>query len=287
VSDKTRIDYVDASWNPVTGCTKVSEGCRHCFAEQMFRRKLWGDPFARASGAALSFSHVACHAHRLDQPLRWSKPRRILVPTMGDLFHPDVPDDFIDRVLAVMALAIQHQFFVLTKRPERMCRHLVEIGTRLGCNVVLPDYKGDPSACVLVEKKRRWPLPNVSFGVSVENKRTREERVPWLLKTPAAGKFISAEPLLEDIGDDEVFSTYLYSGFTEPPYDDVVNWVIAGCETGPRRRPAKTDWFRSLRDQCTAASVPFFLKQMEIEGRVVRMPPLDGREWRERPEVRA
>ncbi len=197
MSDKTGIAWTNATWNPVTGCTKVSQGCKHCYAEREWAR-LSANPKATAY-FGLAFTDVACHEDRLDQPLRWEKPRLIFVNSMSDLFHEAVPDDFIDKVFAVMALAEQHVFQVLTKRPERMWRwfdpehdnreHAVgqamrEIAASRGSNDAgLPE----------------WPLPNVWLGVSIEDQATADARIPLLLQTPAAVRWVSAEPLLGPI----------------------------------------------------------------------------------------
>ena len=189
MGDKTQIEWTDATWNPVTGCTKVSQGCKHCYAERVF---------PRAYGKERKFTDVQCHPERLDQPLRWKKPRRIFVNSMSDLFHESVPDEFIDRIFAVMALAPRHSFQILTKRPHRMLDYLKPT-TQLRCMVLgrawemlgrLPKYKHSGIM------ERLFPLSNVHLGVSCEDQATADERIPLLLKTPAAVRFISAEPLL-------------------------------------------------------------------------------------------
>ncbi len=178
------------TWNPVTGCTPVSEGCAHCYAKKMAHR-FGGD-----------FSKVTLHPDRLEIPLHWRKPRMVFVPSMGDLWHEDVPDAFIDRVFAVMALTSRHTYQVLTKRPERMQQYMA--GGPLPRWVTIEGqahnlYEGlhgaDPSAWLSV----KLPLPNVMLGVSVENQKAADERIPLLLETPAAVRFISAEPLLSGL----------------------------------------------------------------------------------------
>ena len=306
----TKIEWADKVWNPVTGCTKVSPGCKNCYAERMaLRLKAMGQP-RYANGFA-----VTTHEDALTIPLRWRKPRRIFVNSMSDLFHQDVPDEFIDRVFAVMALCTQHTFQVLTKRPERMAawfQRYSDLGdedpvlgdTGIGnClngprenlmrdSGVLPggsqkwrwnaaemdyhepwrvaisgyfDWLGDES-----ERPIQWPLPNVIPGATVEQD-AYIWRLDKILKVPAALHFVSFEPLLGQIN--------------AAPYLDKIGWVIVGCESGPKRRHTDIDWIRSLRDQCQAAGVPFLLKQMDVGGRVVKMPMLDGRVWDEVPEV--
>ncbi len=194
MSDKTGIAWTDATWNPVTGCSKVSQGCKNCYAEREWGR-LSANPKAMAYYGR-AFTDIACHEDRLDQPLRWKKPRMIFVNSMSDLFHEDVPDDFIDRVFAVMALAENHTFQVLTKRPERMLRwfdpgfdnreHAVGQAMREIAAARGGDDAGLPE----------WPLPNVWLGVSVEDHATADERIPLLLQAPAAVRWVSAEPLI-------------------------------------------------------------------------------------------
>ncbi|HSH41626.1 MAG TPA: phage Gp37/Gp68 family protein [Arenicellales bacterium] len=265
MSDKSHIEWTEATWNPVTGCTKVSQGCKHCYAERDWKR-LAANPTARAYFGR-KFTDVQCHPERLDQPLRWRNPRRIFVNSMSDLFHEDVPKNFIDRVFAVMALSPQHTFQVLTKRPERMREYLghggtcIPIGVRQAAEIMgLHDPGPMPIA-----------LPNVWLGVSVEDQTSADERIPPLLETPAAVRFLSCEPLLGPInlcelpgasgigrGLDALSNAGVDPGALIP---HAVDWVIAGGESGPRARPMHPDWVRSLRDQCQAAGVPFFFKQ--------------------------
>ncbi len=256
MSDKTGIAWTDASWNPVTGCTKVSQGCKHCYAEREWAR-LSANPKATAYYGR-AFTDVACHDDRLDQPLRWSKPRMIFVNSMSDLFHEDVPDAFIDKVFAVMALAPQHTFQVLTKRPERMLRwfdpgydnreHAVGQAMREIAAARGDDHSGLPE----------WPLPNVWLGVSIEDQTAADERIPLLLQTPATVRWVSAEPLLERV---EI-------GFAMPwrvagaAYGQTLDWVVVGGESGPNARPMHAEWVRKLRDDCAAADVPLFMKQL-------------------------
>lgn len=266
MSDKSHIEWTEATWNPVTGCTKVSQGCKNCYAERDWQR-LSKNPTAKAYYGR-KFTNVQCHPERLDQPLRWRKPRRIFVNSMSDLFHPDVPFGFVDQVFAVMALAPQHTFQILTKRPERMREYLAERLTGELKHVYLEAAWNrlglDPPRVMY------WPHPNVWLGVSVEDQATADERIPPLLQTPAAVRFLSCEPLLGAINLEELPSASgigrhldSLSKADDPgaiiPHQ--IDWVIAGGESGPRARPAHPDWFRSLRDQCQAAGVPFFFKQ--------------------------
>lgn len=236
--NRTKIEWAEVTWNPVTGCTPVSEGCQNCYAKRMATR-LRGrcgypenDPF-----------RVTLHPERLKEPLRWKKPRRVFVCSMGDLFHPDVPVEFIDRVFAIMALATQHTFIILTKRPLRMKEYI--------------KYRAARNFYHL--KHIEWPLPCVWLGVSCENQRAADERIPILLQTPAAVRFVSVEPMLgpvdleTQLGNAEE-SRHCLNGWHG------IDWVICGGETGPRARPMHPAWVRSLQNQCQAAGVPFFFK---------------------------
>ncbi len=278
----SRIEWTDATWNPVTGCTKVSQGCKNCYAERDWARLVHLPAY---HGRA--FTDVECHPERLDQPLRWKRPRRIFVNSMSDLFHPDVPDEFIDRVFAVMALANQHNFQVLTKRPRRMLDYCKTLGKHNGIDRVSIAAQQISSKTWFLWHKGDvgWNLPNVHLGVSVEDQLTADERIPPLLQTPAAVRWISAEPLLGTlmlemmpspherhygwpgtynslagswwpaVGDYEEEYRRREEGLTK------IDWVVAGGESGPKARPTHPDWFRSLRDQCKAAGVPFLFKQ--------------------------
>lgn len=292
MSDKTGIVWTDATWNPTTGCTKVSPGCKHCYAEREWPRMVRLVP----SYAGRAFTDVRCHEDRLDQPLRWKKPRKVFVNSMSDLFHPDVPDLFIDRVFAVMALAPRHTFQVLTKRPGRMRDYLGCAEMSIRDEVKYED----------IAQSMPWPLPNVWLGVSVEDQATADERIPILLQTPAAVRWISAEPLLGLVnltllGADRPYyidalrrnmrSTAPISLDPSPPEETGrLDWVVAGGESGPRARPMHPGWVRSLRDQCAAAGVAFLFKQwgasMDRVGKKAAGRLLDGQLHNGYPEYR-
>ena len=257
--DNTGIEWTDATWNPVTGCTKVSPGCAHCYAEAITLRFKRGGPFLPGK------TTIRLHPDRLDQPSKWRRPRRIFVNSMSDLFHEDVPFEFVDDIFEVMAANPRHTYQILTKRPERML-----------------DY-------VEWTHWRVWP-PQVWAGVSVENQYWADRRIPPLLETPAAVRFLSVEPLLKPVElarwltwcqlcfarrDDHLFEGWDHSAVTP-------DWVIVGGESGPKARPMDPDWVRSLRDECGAAGVPFFFKQWG-GARPGGDATLDGREWREFP----
>ena len=288
MSDNSRIEWTDASWNPVTGCTKVSPGCAHCYAEAITLR------FKRGPAFLPGIAKIELHPDRLDQPLRWKRGRRIFVNSMSDLFHEDVPDDFIIYVFSVMHEARQHTFQVLTKRPERMRSFVASM--KLGEQFV---YTRSPGMARDLFEGMTFPPPNVWLGVSVENQVWADRRIPLLLETPAAVRFLSVEPLLKPVdlspwlvrvnacqaransqeARDALRSIVQAAGRRMGP---TIDWVIVGGESGPRHRPMELDWVRSLRDQCVAAGVPFFYKQpggARPGGEAV----LDGREWREFP----
>lgn len=235
----TKIEWTDTTWNPVTGCSKVSAGCKHCYAEGIAKR-FWGDR---------KFTDVQTHPKRLEQPLHWKKPRRIFVNSMSDLFHDDVPTHFIVSVMAVAEKCPQHTFQVLTKRPKRMLEFF------------------DVEMCC--------PAPNnVHLGVSVEDQPTADERIPLLLQTPAAVRFVSCEPLLGpiDFGVDDGPACCDGGTAESPcgchgahfifPMDENINWIIVGGESGPGCRSMDVEWARSIHEQCVAANVPLFVKQL-------------------------
>lgn len=274
MSDKSKIEWTDATWNPVTGCTKVSQGCKHCYAERDWQR-------LRANRRSVyygrDFTDVQCHPERLDHPLRWRKPRRIFVNSMSDLFHEDVPDEFVCLVFAYMALATHHVFQVLTKRPTRMARLLdSKFNDDLFAAIAAAVYHQDGALPQpnLRDYDPPWPLPNVWLGVSVEDQATADERIPLLLDTPAAVRFLSCEPLLGEIDLSEWLGYYQTLNGTDTITNKrALGWVIAGGESGPFARPSDPNWFRSLRDQCQVTDVPFLFKQWgewvsvsEVEG---------------------
>lgn len=271
MASQSAIEWTDATWNPVTGCTRVSPGCQHCYAERLSYRfaKVAGSKFeGTASNCSVGSKprwtgKVICHERELGVPLGWRKPRRIFVNSVSDTFHERVPDEFIDRMFAVMALTPWHTYQVLTKRPERAMRYLSTTDTIGG------DARNDDVAVAafalrdeLSTRDRlafsdeecfvqpdRWPLPNVWLGTSVEDQARAEERIPWLLQCPAAVRFLSCEPLLGPV--------VLPDGIGEGQ----IHWVISGGESGPGARPVHPDWVRAIRDQCVGAGVPFFFKQ--------------------------
>lgn len=296
----TGIEWTDATWNPVTGCTEVSPGCDHCYAKTFAER--WrgvpGHHFERGFDVVL-------RPERLDQPLRWRKPRRVFVNSMSDLFHDDIPDDFIAKVFAVMALAHEHTFQVLTKRHGRMrsllsgdfraqvaeeMTDLIASGTKLNGAPIVLDRDGDPARGAVrapgnIWGPEIWPLPNVWLGVSVENQQWADIRIPALLKTPAAVRFLSMEPLLGPVS----FRWAKWAPLIDANHLDSlagVDWVIVGGESGRGARPMDIAWVRALRDECVEAGVSFFYKQQGSgDGGSKARRELDGRTWDEFPEA--
>ena len=242
MSDRSAIEWTDATWNPVRGCVKVSPGCKHCYAETFAERfrGVPGHPFEQGFDLRLV-------PDKLSDPLGWRAPRRVFVNSVSDLFQEGVPTEYIAAVGRVMEQATWHTFQVLTKRHQRLRE--------------------------LLSRELAWlaGLPNVWFGVSVENRRHGLPRVEALRRTPAAIRFLSIEPLLEDLGQLDLRG---------------IDWVIVGGESGARARPMKEEWVLSLRDQCRAADVAFFFKQWggvrkHTAGRV-----LDGRTHDDLPPAR-
>jgi protein gp37 len=296
---KTGIEWTDATWNPIIGCSRVSEGCRNCYAEGIAGRFGQGKPTVYSgltqivNGRAVWTGKIA-ETKQLLQPLSWRQPKRVFVNSMSDLFHENVTDEQRDKIFAVMALCPQHTFQVLTKRPENMLRYFRSFN---GTNA---EDRGAAFAewCIgtlgaeannTVCNSRFWMgLPNVWLGVSVENQDAADNRIEWLLRTPAAVRFLSVEPMLGPVNlnlvgceCDEPDSwdgvIDCLGGFTwTEEWDNAdgsertikrcqtvpkIDWVICGGESGPNARPMHPDWVRSLRDQCQVAGVPFFFKQ--------------------------
>ena len=328
MGDKSGISWTDATWNPVVGCTKVSAGCKNCYAEAAHTMRHEAKMAAETEGAKNlpvqydePFTTVQLKPERLDMPLRWRRPRRVFANSVSDLFHERVPDAFIDRVFAVMALAPRHTFQILTKRPERMAGYLSpeRMATReLAILAAMREFVGHGAPFAgkgLTEHMGLWerllPLPNVWLGTSVENS-DAVGRADWLRRTPAAVRFVSAEPLIgplvrskEDcprtrVGDGqqcvrrlghpgdcavEWGSTTADFGEWPPELDlEGIDWVIVGGESGRKWRPMDHDWARSIRDACVAEGVAFFFKQsagpQNERGRL-----LDGERWEQMPEL--
>lgn len=266
MTTRTAIEWTDTTWNPVTGCTKVSAGCDHCYAETIAHRLAGTTAFPNGFAVTL-------HPDRIPDPLSWRRPRRVFVNSMSDLFHTDVPDQFIAEVFAVMHHTRHHVFQVLTKRAGRM-RSL------LGSPEFYERVVGEASTYTDgANPAVPWPLPNVWLGVSAETQHWANIRIPLLLDTPAAVRFVSAEPLLGRIEFDQlatregIVDAFIGNGdhvreydgtqtsFVNPRPLPAIDWVIVGGESGPGARPMHPDWARAIRDLCGLAMVPFFFKQ--------------------------
>jgi len=253
MSQDSKIEWTNATWNPVRGCTKISPGCAHCYAETFAER--WrgvkGHPYEQGFDLRLV-------PEKLTEPLKWRNPKLIFVNSMSDLFQADVPFDYVDRVFAVMALAHWHTFQVLTKRADLMREYMQHPSRKrliamavMAISNQLAEEAGTHKARIKLDDfgarfRGNSPFPNVWLGVSIENKKHGWPRVYELRHTPAAVRFFSVEPLLEDV---------------TPLRLNGIHWVIVGGESGPHARPMHPDWVRSIRDQCVAAGVPFFFKQ--------------------------
>lgn len=314
MSANSDIEWTDATWSPTLGCDKVSPGCTHCYAintayrqEFAFKRPEYQGLTRKLPDGSVNWTgQVAVLRDRIALPLHWKTPRRIFVDSMSDLFHEDVPDEFIDQVFGAMALADWHIFQVLTKRPARMLASLqrladkfvtespflqavsvpgqaqvrTEIGWATGSSLRPERTRDDPFALT-------WPLPNVWLGVSVEDQQRADERIPLLLQTPAAVRFLSCEPLLGPVDLLRWLDPHRNRHTGYPPCTCIkLGWVIAGGESGPNFRPMDLDWARSLRDQCKAAGVAFHFKQVGGRTHAAGGRELDGREWSEFPVAR-
>lgn len=305
MGDKSAIEWTDATWNPVTGCSKVSPGCAHCYAAtlaprlaRMGQRGYTELPWVPENAAA----NVMLHEDRLAMPLRWTRPRRIFVNSMSDLFHELVPDEFIDRVFAVTACARQHTFQVLTKRPDRMRAYLSDPATVGRVSAILVEVAARARLNLRMQLVDDGfvglRLGNVWLGTSVENQTWADRRIPELLATPAKVRFLSCEPLLgpvdlrlahpvmTDLMDLDPDRPERHRGtypFLGVPADSVtrrsdwLHWVIAGGESGPDFRAVDPAWVRSMRDQCEAAGVPFLFKQWGGRTSKAGGRELDGR----------
>lgn len=241
MAEHSDIEWTDATWNPVRGCTKISPGCKHCYAETFAER--WrgipDHPYKQGFDLRIVPEKIA-------EPLTWRRPRRVFVNSMSDLFHEDIPDEYVQRVFEVMNLADWHIYQVLTKRSSRMRTLVKSLPARLR------------------------PRRHVWLGVSVENRMHGLPRIADLQATRASVRFLSIEPLIEDVGQLSL---------------DGIDWVIVGGESGPGARPMKKEWVTSVRRQCAKARVPFFFKQWGGVQKSKRGRALDGRTYDALPEI--
>ena len=289
MSDKSSIEWTDATWNPVRGCSRISEGCRNCYAERQAARFCKsGQPFHGFAQVTAPRDHmdrvggrrngwtgrVELIPEKLDEPTRWRNPRRIFVNSMSDLFHEKLDDEAINAVFGTMAVSPRHTFQILTKRPARMREYLSDRyrHDKIAATWNWGDYnrRGADSRTAGL-----WPLPNVWLGVSVEDQATADERIPLLLQAPAAVRFVSYEPALGPVDFDPwvfnrrrairaamngpmALNEYQADAVIAQPLD----WLIVGGESGPGARPFDVAWARSAVAQCKAAGVPVFVKQL-------------------------
>jgi protein gp37 len=252
---KTGIEWTDSTWNPVRGCSRVSEGCTRCYAESVAARFSGpGQPYEGLAKFVIVPDETGVGVPQarwtnelrfiekhLDDPIHWQKPSRIFVNSMSDLFHPAVTFEWLAKIFDVMARAPQHTYQILTKRPQRMLDTLV-------CG-------GDPDVARSFEAtySQSWPPKNWWFGVSVEDQKTANERIPILGKCPAKTKFVSYEPALGPVD--------LAVACVDPVTLAEIDWIIAGGESGSHARPSHPQWFRDVRDLCDGLGTPFYFKQ--------------------------
>lgn len=245
MADNTKIEWASATWSPITGCTTISEGCQNCYTKRMSKRLAGRFGYPKDDPFKVTF-----HPDRLEQPLKWQKPKHIFVCSMGDLFHKDVKISQLNAIFNVISrsweLNFKHTFLILTKRPRKMQKYIAE------------HRHYETAVCY-------YDTSNIWFGITAENRKRYHERWSILQKIPAAVKFISVEPMLSHVNIDD---------FLERP-----DWIICGAETGPGKREMKTEWSIDLKDQCVSAGIPFFFKKDSIGNR-----KLDGRLWEQYPE---
>lgn len=261
MSGGSKIEWTETTWNVISGCTRVSAGCDHCYIERTPPFRMAGRRFDKPGTGGTT--GLILHNDRLVQPFGWRKPRRVFVNSLADVFHEDVPTSFIAEIFAVMAVTPQHTYQLLTKRHSRM-RSLLQGG-------VLRETVWKYAHAMVIDGigaqdyEAPWPLPNVWVGVSVESQQWADIRIPALLETPAAVRWLSCEPLLGPVD----LLPYLSHQCDCPgpghnrlsEYGPRPDWVVVGGESGAGARPMHPDWARSLRDQCTEAGVSYFFKQ--------------------------
>lgn len=263
MGEKCFIEWTDSSWNPLRGCRRISPGCENCYAERIAAR--FSDPglpyngFAKRTESGPRWTgKVEVVPHHLRDPIKWQKARKIFVCSTSDLFYEEIGVDVIQSIFSVIFEAKRHTYQILTKRAERMSQVLRHIRFPGG-------FKWEDA-----------PEPNVWVGVSVEDQKRAEDRIPRLLETPAAIRFLSVEPLLGPVD--------LLQWLKPKGRSPGIDWVIIGAESGPNARPMEMDWVRTIREQCVEAGVALFFKQAVIDGEVVSLPMLDGASWSQFPK---
>jgi protein gp37 len=261
----TKIEWCDETINPIIGCAKISAGCANCYAERMANCHAHNPKLAERYGPVITEGHwngkTAFVPSELEKPFKWKKPKRIFVGSMGDLFHDRVDTARLDEILATIGSLPRHRFMFLTKRADAMMIYFNNLTSSERGVRFLPTF-------------RQWPIPNLWLGVTIENQKAADERIPILLQIPAAKRFVSVEPMLGPIQLEHSTDGMPFIGYSEGGID----WVICGAETGPGARPMQAAWAESLRDQCQASGVPFFFKKFANGD-----TKLNGREWSEFP----
>lgn len=309
----SKIEWTERTWNPIAGCSKVSAGCKNCYAETMAKRLVNIPTTPKKYNGTITNLHwsgvVNFDEKALLEPLRRKKPTMYFVNSMSDLFHYNVPFEWVDKIMAVIALCPQHTFQVLTKRPERMKEYF----DRKWTYGEIPAYVGYFRDTLGYKQTENYyfPLQNLWLGVSVENQDQADKRIPYLLETPAKIRFLSCEPLLEEIKFRTQVDFENQGGYDDPDYQITdylkgsvhiakynihsendfatfdlpkIDWVIVGGESGANARPMHPDWVRSIRDQCLEAGVPFFFKQWGGKTPKKRGDFLDGKQYHQFPK---
>jgi protein gp37 len=305
---KTGIPYATKSWNWVHGCAPASKGCANCWARGVAETRLKG----RGSYPEDEPFRVVVDWAKMGEPYSWQTPQVVFTSAMGDVAHHQVPRDARHQALAVVARTPWHTYLMFTKRVKELAEDLVDPETKrrvLWAAESLSDPRAGRSKCAPLWRAEDcpWPLPNVIVVASICTQDDADRLLPWLVKTPAAKRMVSLEPLLEEVNLQRWLKLYSHTG--EPCCVDRPGWhpfgehlvgtkyesqipkpdidgIIVGCESGSKRRPMEIEWARSLKDQAVAAGVAFYYKQAEIGGKVVVHPELDGRQWMEMPNAR-
>ena len=291
----TAIEWTDETWNPITGCSVVSRGCTNCYAMRLAGGRLRNEPSRigltdMTRAGPVWNGQVRLNEGMLDQPLRWRRPREMFVCAHGDLFHPAVPEVWIDYVYAVMAATPRHTYQVLTKRPERARDYMYARGTEDGldawCDGIIKvlgieRWKKDPNHYDDIIGDRNYPLENVWLGVSAEDQLRAEERIPVLLDIPAAVRFVSAEPLLGPLD----IRPWLHAADAVEYTADMLDWIIVGGESGPAARPMDPSWADDLRLQTDGTTCSFFFKQGGGRNADKGGKLLYGKSYKNKPET--
>lgn len=315
MADGTKIEWSEATWQIITGCTVLTPGCTNCYAMRLAGTRLKHHPTRKGltkptKTGPVWTGEVRFNEGLLDQPLRWRRPRMIFPVAHGDLFHENVPDEWIYKAVTVMALSQRHTYQVLTKRSKRMLEVMERLGESIAPLEAIARDMGHTFKFRGLDGNEHgtlaWPLSNVWLGFSAEDQERFDERWPHVEKLAWAGwlTWLSAEPLLGPINTNAGLWSFKpcpdcpspdpLKGISdnccrEPELVPGLRWIVSGDESA-QNKPGRTtdlDWHRQLRDDCDAASVPFFLKQRIIDGRMVKLPLLDGQIWKEFPEPRS